>query len=100
MQLVPALMCSTPISNNGVITATWSYIHTGGLPLTDVSVFYTFLEGGRDSDPTKVPVSGVDVTSVMVPNLVAGFEYTLTVTASNSNGSSSVQCGPVFHEVG
>ena len=37
-------MCTAPVSSNDVITVTWSYIHTGGLPLTNVSLAYTFTE--------------------------------------------------------
>ena len=91
-QTVPNPMCNTPISSNGVITVTWSYIHTGGLPLTNVSVSYTYDEDLIISSPVLVQVSNLDATSIMIPDLVAGFEYTFNITAKNSNGSLSVLC--------
>ena len=93
---VPALMCNAPVSSNGAIMVTWSYIHTGGLPLTNVSVSYSFAK-----DLTiPVEVTGTNTTLVVVPDLVAGFEYTFILTAQNKNGSSSIVCGPILHRIG
>ena len=88
-------MCNAPVSSNCIITVTWSYIHTGGLPLTNVSVFT------EDSTIAINPiqVESIDTTSVEVPDLVAGFEYTFNITTEN-NGSSSILCGPTLHRVG
>ena len=106
---VPALMCNAPVSSSGVITVTWSYIHTGGLPLTNLSISYTYsmsTSGSivfRDSRPmnnTVLSISNVDTTSVMIPNLVAGAEYMFIITAENSIGSSSITCGPTSHIIG
>ena len=47
-----------------------------------------------------VSVSSVDTTSVEVAGLFAGFEYTFNITAENSNGSSSILCGPTLHVIG
>ena len=93
---VPALTCSAPVSSNGVFTVTWSYIHTGGLPLTNVSVFYTY----DDSSPIPVPVNNVATSSVAVSNVEAGFSYTFNITAENSIGSSSISCRPTVHVLG
>ena len=60
---------------------------------------YTFNESTR-TIINPVPVSGVDTTSVEVDDLVAGFEYVFNTTAENSNGSSSILCGPIHHIVG
>ena len=96
---VPALVCNAPVSARGDIIVMWSYIHTGGLPLTNVSMAYTFNESmGTITNP--IPISGVDTTSVEVVDLVAGFEYLFNTTAENSNGSSSILCGPIHHVVG
>ena len=94
---VPALLCDTPTSINGDITVTWSYIHMGGLPLTDVFVMYKSV-----TDINLVSFDDIDTStmSIEVPNLVAGFEYTFNITAVNSNGSSNILCGPVLHRVG
>ena len=99
---VPALICNAPVSSNGVVTVTWSYIHTGGLPLTSVSVSYRSNEDLKASESVSVPVTvtATNVTSVVVPGLVAGFEYTFNLTAQNKNGSSSILCGPTLHRVG
>ena len=42
----------------------------------------------------------LDDFMVTVSGLVAGEEYTFTVTAENSNGSSSTICEPVDHIIG
>ena len=78
--------------------ASWTYIHTGGLPLTDLSVMYSY-EEGASTVSRSVGVNLNDL-SVTVSGLVAGEEYTFTVTAENSNGSSSTVCEPVNHIIG
>ena len=75
-------MCDPPTSANGVITVTWSYIHTGGLPLTNVSV--TFFSNGVETAINSIPVSDTDTQSTDVPDLVTGFEYSFNITAVNS----------------
>jgi hypothetical protein len=97
--LVPAIQCLNPVSTNGNISVQWSYIHTGGLNLTDVLAEYSFVDG-TSMDTRPVPISGLDATSVNVSGLVAGFEYTFRVTAENSNGSSTVMCAPTQHLIG
>ena len=74
------------------ITVSWSYIHTGGLPLTNVSVSYHF---DNSLSPIPIPLISVDSTLVTLPYLNAGFEYTFIVIAENSEGSSSTLCGPI-----
>ena len=97
--VAPVLSCDAPVSSSGVITVTWSYVHNGGLPLTNVSVFYTFMEG---STINHVPanVSDIHTSSVSIHHLVTGFKYTFNITARNSNGASSILCGPILHDVG
>ena len=79
--------------------ASWAYVHTGGLFLTDLSVMYSYEEG---ASTVSRSVNGVNLNdlSVTVSSLVAGEEYTFTVTAENSNGSSSTVCQPVNHIIG
>ena len=97
-QTVPNVTCPRPVSNNGTITASWSYVHTGGLPLTGLSVMYSYEEGAS----TVARSVGVNLDDFMasVSGLVAGEEYTFTVIAENTNGSSSTVCEPVDHIVG
>ena len=96
----PAPTCVSVQSAGGTITVIWSYIHRGGLPLTSVTVIYRFEEGLVMSPPTDVNIADTEVTTAIVSNLVAGRRYTFTITAENSNGSTSIDCGPVRHDVG
>ena len=82
------------------ITITWSYIHTGGLPLTSVSVVYRFEEGLALSPPVDVEIANTVVTIATMIDLVAGRLYTFTISNENSNGSSSIDCGPIRHNLG
>ena len=87
------------MSQDGDITVMWSYVHTGGLPLTGVSVMYSYVEG-TSTNTEAVSSVGISDLMVTVPDLVAGEQYTFTVTAENSNGSSSTVCEPVDHIIG
>ena len=42
---VPNVTCPRPVSSNGNVIASWTYVHTGGLPLTYLSVMYSYEEG-------------------------------------------------------
>ena len=99
---VPALQCASLVSANGAVELTWTYNHTGGLPLTRLSVSYTAIDdsGSAITIPSPVTVSSVDATSVTISTLEAGFEYGFNITAENKNGSSSIQCGPIPHVIG
>ena len=94
---VPNITCPRPISSNGNIRASWSYVHTGGLPLTGLSVTYSYEEGVS----TVTRSVGVNLDDLMVTvSGLAGEEYTFTATAENINGSSSTACEPVNHIIG
>ena len=90
------MTCLPPESDheNGVITIRWSYVHTGGLPLTGVSVWYGFKQGSLVVG-SQVPHVGLNDMMAQVTNLFAGEEYTFNITAENANGSSSAVCQPV-----
>ena len=97
--IVPDLTCSQPVSMEGVIRVSWFYIHTGGLPLTEASVEYSYTNGPLlVTEP--VSVNETNTTVVEVSNLVAGFSYTFIITAENSNGSSTISCRSILHIVG
>ena len=93
-------MCNASVSASGAITVTWSYIHTGGLPLTNVSVSYTYEEGSVISSPNPVQVTCINTTSVTLVELQEGFRYTFNITAENSNGTSSILCGTMLYVSG
>ena len=98
---VPSLTCDKPVSSNGLVTVNWSYNHTGGLPLTSLSVSYTkSINRSIVVSNNNVSVRSVNITSVVIPNLEVGAEYTFNITAGNRNGSSSIMCGPTSHIIG
>ena len=96
---VPAPLCSNiPTSEGGVINVTWSYIHMGGLNLTEVVVEYS--ESGDFQDLQNGNLTDLSQTSLEVLNFTAGQTYSFQVTASNQMGSNSVLCPAVNHSVG
>ena len=88
-----------PLSEDGIITVSWSYVHTGGLPLTALSVMYSYVDR-QTTFTNPVPISDVGSLSATVSGLVVGFMYTFSVTAENSNGSSTTTCANFLHEIG
>ena len=96
---VPAPVCVYAMSRGGNISSRWSYNHTGGSSIMAVAVFYTYTEG-QTVNRVPVPNTNAATTSVEVPNLVAGFQYTFNVTVENNIGPSSILCGPIVHNIG
>ena len=47
-----------------------------------------------------VEIANTEVKIATVMDLVAGRLYTFIIAAENSNGSSSIDCGPIRHNVG
>ena len=52
------------------------------------------------SSLTDVEIANTEVMTATVPDLVAGRLYTFTITAENSNGPASIDCGPVRYDIG
>ena len=96
---VPEITCPMPLSEDGIITVSWSYVHTGGLPLTALSVMYSYVDH-QTTFTNPVPISDVSSLSATVSGLVVGFMYTFSVTAENSMGSSTTTRASVLHEIG
>ena len=96
---VPEVVCSDPVSAEGVVVVQWSYVHTGGLNLTRLSAAYSFTNA-TSTVMNSVIIPSLDTTAVNVSNLVAGFVYRFTITAANSIGSSSISCEPTPHLIG
>ena len=99
LSVVPAPVCDTATASGGGITITWSFNHTGGLPLLNLSINYIVREGTTDITRNGPPVGLADTTADIQP-LVAGLVYTPMVTALNDQGSSTVQCPSVELDVG
>ncbi len=78
---------------------TWSYTHTGGLPLTSLNLTYAYTDGTRviQEEGQGVELDDIDHT---LPRLVAGRTYNVIVGAGNSEGSALAQCEPVVHLIG
>ena len=93
------MVCPRPESQNGVIIVSWSFVHTGGLPLTNISITYGFQQDLSRNILIPVP-GGISARFVMVPNLVAGEVYIFNIIAENTYGSSTVQCEGILHELG
>ncbi len=102
--LVPAVICDKAefesTSNKGIMIY-WYFIHTGGLNITSINITYTI------NDQTTIQY-GLEVyvndTTAFIPEVdingtLAGYSYDIVVMviATNSEGSTSVSCPPVFY---
>ena len=96
---VPAPVCSTSTPSNGGINITWSFLHTGGQPLTEILITYVFKQGSVNMTELG-PEVDIDTENVVIPSLVAGFVYIPIVNASNEDGSTAVECPAVTLELG
>ena len=85
---------------DGGVTIRWSYIHTGGQPLNNISVTYTFEEGATVGGPIVVSIDDTEATSFNVPRISTGVRYTFNITAENDIGASYIICGPHVLHVG
>lgn len=100
--LVPEIRChAAPLSREGVINITWEYVHTGGLNLSNVTLFYSL-----DVQPlqfqllSNVATPSEDQADVVLHQLPAGNSYVFEVISSNAVGSASAICPPVRHDIG
>ena len=104
---VPAPVCSeAPRADDDRLVVSWTYIHTGGVDIISVDVFFN-----PDSSPElRQPFSRVpgavleDVSSIeredSIPLPEAGLHYQFTVRANNSVGSSEVACPVTRLDIG
>ena len=74
---------------NGSLNISWIFIHTGGIALNNISVTcYTTDELRNELTDTLVCDSNsCDTQSMSVGTVFAGYNYTCTVTATNTIGS-------------
>ena len=85
---------------NRFITVAWLYNHTGGLPITNVSVLYSVNDSSSNVNNLEITLAETDATSVNVSDLKPGFEYVFNITANNNHGYTSILCGPVLYVTG
>ena len=100
MYTVPVIigkLYNTSLSACSNVTVTWSYIHTGGLPLTNIFISYTYEDNSVISSTNHVPFTSIDKTSVTLVELQEGFRYTFNITAENNHGTSSTLCEATLH---
>ena len=88
-------MCSQPpqVANDRLVVR-WGYTHTGGDPITAVTVFFS-----PDTSATKLSFSGAQLDQVgeteredSIPLPEAGITYKFSVRAGNSMGETEVDC--------
>ena len=96
---VPSPVCESATGEFGFITVTWSFVHTGGRPLTSVVINY-IVEEGNTGTTRNGPVAQLGTTSAIIPSLLAGFSYIPLVVATNFEGTSTVQCPRVVLSTG
>ena len=98
---VPAPRCiEQPASQNGVISIQWSYVHTGGLNLTQVLVQsfnadvngFELLENGNLTD--------LESSSFDAEGFTAGESYVFRILAFNDLGFGQADCPAVLHRIG
>ena len=85
------------------LVVTWTYTHTGGMPITSADVFFN-----PDTSPEKrkafSSVPGADVGSVeredSIPLPEAGLRYQFTVRAENGIGPTEVACPDLTLNIG
>jgi len=70
----------------------YRFLHTGGQQLTEVNIFYTFT-GNTQQQGFSV---GIADTMTSISGVVAGYNYTVAVTATNLRGSTTAACSPVL----
>ena len=82
------------MSINDSITVSWSYIHTGGLPLINVSVRYSFTK--PMSVIKLIVLESINTTSVTVLDIEIGFQYSFNITAENIAMGPQVPCAKLM----
>ena len=110
---VPSVVCTDqPAVNNTDLVITWSYVHTGGLKLTHMSVEYrnetsavfmtlsSYMSGSGFVGTTSGHRVSTNENSVSLPLPFAGVEYFFRVTATNEEGLTTADCPSILLTTG
>lgn len=97
--LVPTLSCHrAELDDKGNIFLQWTITHSGGEPITALSVDYAVRQG-RITQVFLGPPIHVSDNAVSVPS-EPGANYIFLITATNSAGSNAAECPAVSTEHG
>ncbi len=83
-----------------MITISWGYVHTGGLNLISVQVFYRVKMTEEYLGWVEGDGSCTSICSVDVFNLTAGSVYVFSINASNEVGYMTAICPEILLEFG
>ena len=105
--IVPAPVCNeSPRVADDRLIVTWTYIHTGGLPITSADVLFK-PDTSSHSTLAFSSISGaeLDVLTAInredsIPLPEAGLYYQFTVRAGNSEGMSDTECPSLRLDIG
>ena len=90
LYLAPELQSVTLTNVNGNITVKWTFIHTGGIPLDNISI------SCRGANITLLCESECTGQSVSVGPVIAGSNYTCIISATNSIGSDMMNTNSII----
>ena len=96
---VPAPLCSSVTADAGIVTVVWSFTHTGGLELTNLTVHWFYIDGTFTNTSSR-EVAELSQNSLLVSGLEVGFVYTFSIEAGNELGSETAVCTPFTHSIG
>ena len=105
--LVPTPVCSeSPRVDDDRLIVTWSYTHTGGLPITSADVLFKPDTSSHLSLAfSSINGAELDMLSVMnredsIPLPEAGLYYQFTVIAGNDEGENDAECPSIRLDYG
>ena len=93
LYLAPELQSVTLTNVNGNLTVKWTFIHTGGIPLDNISISCRSEEG---TNITLLCESECTGQSISVGPVTAGSNYTCIITATNSIGSDMMNTNSII----
>ena len=100
MCLVPELQSVLLTNVNGNLTVKWTFLHTGGIPLNNISISCEELEESDNSSELTstllcTSMNECIVESISVGPVTAGTNYSCIVTVSNSIGNDMMRSNTI-----